>query len=61
LLPCSLGIAEGALGSILLAYFPKEAFTNSIKQFSSFQGISFKLADMATQVEASKIIDLQSV
>lgn len=49
----SLGIAEGAFECAL-------AYSKERKQFnqliSSFQGISFKLADMATEIEAARLL-----
>jgi alkylation response protein AidB-like acyl-CoA dehydrogenase len=47
------GIAEGAL-NVALAYSKEREQFN--KPISSFQGISFKLADMATKVEAAKLL-----
>lgn len=49
----SLGIAEGALEASIAYSKERHQFN---KPISSFQGISFKLADMATQVEASKLL-----
>jgi alkylation response protein AidB-like acyl-CoA dehydrogenase len=45
------GIAEGAFNAALAYSKEREQFN---KPISSFQGISFKLADMATKVEAAK-------
>ncbi|HSJ68056.1 MAG TPA: acyl-CoA dehydrogenase family protein [Anditalea sp.] len=53
----SLGIAEGALEASIQYSKEREQFN---KPISSFQGISFKLADMATQVEASKLLIYQA-
>ena len=47
------GIAEGALEASI--QYSKERHQCN-KPISSFQGISFKLADMATQVEASSLL-----
>ncbi|WP_026956405.1 acyl-CoA dehydrogenase family protein [Algoriphagus vanfongensis] len=49
----SLGIAEGALEASIQYSKERQQFGQSI---SKFQGISFKLADMATQVEAAKLM-----
>jgi alkylation response protein AidB-like acyl-CoA dehydrogenase len=49
----SLGIAEGALEASIQYSKERHQFN---KPISSFQGISFKLADMATQVEAAKLL-----
>lgn len=48
-----LGIAEGALEESVKYAKEREQFGRPI---SSFQGISFKLADMATQVEAARLL-----
>lgn len=53
----SLGIAEGALEASI--QYSKERYQFN-KPISSFQGISFKLADMATQVEAVKLLTFQA-
>ncbi|WP_143962766.1 acyl-CoA dehydrogenase family protein [Litoribacter populi] len=53
----SLGIAEGALEAAIQYSKERQQFN---KPISSFQGISFKLADMATQVEASKLLIFQA-
>jgi len=53
----SLGIAEGALEASIQYSKEREQFN---KPISSFQGISFKLADMATQVEAAKLLIYQA-
>lgn len=47
------GIAEGALEASIEYSKERHQFN---KPISSFQGISFKLADMATQVEASSLL-----
>ncbi|WP_339870075.1 acyl-CoA dehydrogenase family protein [uncultured Algoriphagus sp.] len=47
------GIAEGALEASIQYSKERQQFN---KPISSFQGISFKLADMATQVEASSLL-----
>lgn len=49
----SLGIAKGAYEAALK--YSKERVQFG-KPISSFQGISFKLADMATQIEASELL-----
>ena len=53
----SLGIAKGA-------YDASVKYSNERYQFdvpiSSFQGISFKIADMATQIEAAELLTLQA-
>lgn len=49
----SLGIAWGALEAALKYAQEREQFNQPI---SKFQGISFKLADMATKVEAAKLL-----
>lgn len=48
-----LGIADGALMESIKYSKEREQFG---KPISSFQGISFKLADMATQVEAARLL-----
>ena len=53
----SLGIAKGAYKAALAYSKEREQFGKSI---SSFQGISFKLADMATEIEASQLLIDQS-
>ncbi|MBN7813964.1 acyl-CoA dehydrogenase family protein [Algoriphagus pacificus] len=53
----SLGIAEGALEASISYSKEREQFGKSI---SKFQGISFKLADMATQVEAAKLLIMKA-
>ncbi|MDZ4845376.1 MAG: acyl-CoA dehydrogenase family protein [Chitinophagales bacterium] len=53
----SLGIAKGA-------YDASVKYSNERYQFdvpiSSFQGISFKIADMATEIEAAELLTLQA-
>ncbi len=49
----SCGIAEGALNAALAYSKEREQFGRSI---SSFQGISFKLAEMAVKVDAAKLL-----
>jgi alkylation response protein AidB-like acyl-CoA dehydrogenase len=49
----SLGIAQGAYEAALKYSQEREQFGKSI---SSFQGISFKLADMATEIEAARLL-----
>ena len=49
----SLGIAQGAYDAALQYSKERHQFN---KPISSFQGISFKLADMATKVEAAKLL-----
>ena len=53
----SLGIAKGAYRAALDYSKEREQFG---KPISSFQAISFKLADMATQIEASQLLIDQS-
>lgn len=53
----SCGIAEGALDAAKTYSKEREQFGQSI---SNFQGISFKLAEMATQVEAAKLLTNQA-
>lgn len=53
----SCGIAEGAL-EVALAYAKeREQFG---KPIASYQGISFKLAEMATKIEAAKMLTFQA-
>lgn len=47
----SVGIAEGALNAAIAYAKEREQFN---KPIASFQGISFKLAEMGTKVEAAK-------
>ena len=49
----SLGISKGAYEAALKYAKEREQFGRPI---SSFQGVSFKLADMATQIEASELL-----
>ena len=49
----SAGIAEGALNEALKYSKERHQFN---KPISAFQGISFKLADMATKVQAAKLL-----
>lgn len=49
----ALGIAEGAMNAAINYSREREQFGKSI---SKFQGISFKLADMATEIEASRLL-----
>jgi len=49
----SLGIAQGALEASIK--YSKERYQFG-KPISSFQGISFKLAEMATKIEAAKLL-----
>ncbi len=49
----SLGIAKGAYGAALK--YSKERFQFG-KPICQFQGISFKLADMATEIEAAELL-----
>ncbi len=48
----SLGVAKGAFNASLKYSKERKQFGRPI---SSFQGISFKLADMATEIEAAVI------
>jgi len=52
-----LGIAEAAYGASLSYAREREAFGEKIGQF---QGISFKLADMKTRIEASRLLIYQA-
>lgn len=49
----SLGIAEGALEAALAYSQEREQFN---KPIAKFQGISFKLADMATKLQAARLL-----
>ncbi len=49
----SLGIAQGAFDAALAYSQERHQFNQPI---SSFQGISFKLADLATEIEASRLL-----
>ncbi|HEU0226746.1 MAG TPA: acyl-CoA dehydrogenase family protein [Arachidicoccus soli] len=53
----SLGIARGAYEAALQYSKDRRQFD---KPISSFQGISFKLADMATEIEAANLLVLQA-
>ena len=53
----SLGIAKGAYDAALKYSKERHQFNQPI---SNFQGISFKLADMATEIEASELLILQA-
>jgi len=53
----SLGIAQGAFEAAL--HYSKERHQFN-KPISAFQGISFKLADMATKVEAAKMLTFRA-
>lgn len=54
----SLGIAKGAFEAALKYSKEREQFG---KPISSFQGISFKLADMATEIEAAELLIMNAV
>ncbi len=49
----SLGVAKGAFNASLKYSKERKQFGKAI---SSFQGISFKLADMATEIEAAVLL-----
>lgn len=53
----SLSIAQGSLDASLKYAKEREQFG---KPISEFQGISFKLADMATELEAAKLLTFQA-
>ena len=53
----ALGIAKGAYEAAL--QYPQERHQFD-KPISSFQGISFKLADMATEIEAADLLTMQA-
>ena len=53
----SLGIAEGAFEASLAYAQEREQFN---KPIASFQGISFKLADMATEIEAANLLTFRA-
>jgi len=53
----SLGIAKGAFNAALRYSKEREQFG---KPISKFQGISFKLADMGTQIEAAELLTRQA-
>ncbi|GAB7389356.1 acyl-CoA dehydrogenase family protein [Bacillaceae bacterium] len=50
---CALGLAQGAFEAALEYAKVRHAFG---KPISKYQGISFKLADMATQIEAARLM-----
>ena len=54
----SIGIAKGAFEASLKYAQEREQFG---KPIASFQGISFKLADMATEIEASELLTMNAV
>jgi Acyl-CoA dehydrogenases len=49
----ALGIAQGALDAALAYAKEREQFN---KPIAAFQGVSFQLADMATQIEAARLL-----
>lgn len=53
----SLGIAAGAFDAALNYAGEREQFG---KKISQFQGISFKLAEMATEIEAAELLTFQA-
>ncbi|MCH8553612.1 MAG: acyl-CoA dehydrogenase family protein [Schleiferiaceae bacterium] len=53
----SLGIAKGALDAALKYSKEREQFGQPI---SNFQAIAFKLADMATEIEAAELLTFQA-
>jgi len=53
----SLGIAEGALEASIAYSKERHQFNQPI---SNFQGIAFKLADMATELEAAKLLTFRA-
>lgn len=53
----ALGIAQGAFDAAC-AYLPERTQFN--KPLSAFQGLQFKLADMATQIEAARLLVYQA-
>jgi alkylation response protein AidB-like acyl-CoA dehydrogenase len=53
----SLGIAKGAMAAALQYSKERHQFDQPI---SNFQGISFKLADMATEIAAAELLTLQA-
>lgn len=53
----SLGIAKGAFDAALKYSKERQQFG---KPISEFQAISFKLADMATQIEAAELLTMQA-
>jgi alkylation response protein AidB-like acyl-CoA dehydrogenase len=54
----SLGIAKGALEAVIRYSGERQQFG---KPIAEFQGISFKLADMATEIEAAHWLTMQAV
>ena len=54
---CSVGLARAALDAAVAFARDREAFRKPIIQF---QGVSFMLADMATQIEAARALTLQA-
>ncbi len=53
----SLGIAQGAFDAALQYSLEREQFG---KPISSFQGISFKLAELATEIEAAELLTFKA-
>lgn len=53
----SIGIAQGAFEAALQYSKERHQFN---KPISSFQGISFKLADMATKIEAARLLTFRA-
>lgn len=53
----SLGIAKGAFEAAVAYSKERKQFGQSI---SNFQGIAFKLADMATEIEAAELLIMQA-
>ncbi|MBO9732948.1 MAG: acyl-CoA dehydrogenase family protein [Chitinophaga sp.] len=53
----SLGIAKGAMDAALKYSKERHQFD---KPIASFQGISFKLADMATEIQAAELLTMQA-
>jgi alkylation response protein AidB-like acyl-CoA dehydrogenase len=53
----SIGIAQGAYEASVKYAKERQQFDQPI---SNFQGIAFKLADMATEIEAAKLITLEA-
>ncbi len=53
----SLGIAQGAFEVALQYSKERQQFD---KPISSFQGIAFKLADMATEIEAARLLTMRA-
>jgi len=52
------------MGWIKSVVYPDEGYSKERHQFdqpiSSFQGIAFKLADMATEIEAAELLIMQA-